>query len=61
MVTLTAVLKFLGLFIVDLISSVTDWFQTKPAWAKQELLEETELKSTGGSESDILFTLQSLF
>uniref|UniRef100_A0A3Q1FG98 Uncharacterized protein n=1 Tax=Acanthochromis polyacanthus TaxID=80966 RepID=A0A3Q1FG98_9TELE len=44
-------LRVLGLFVADLISSVMDWFQTKPEWAKLEVLEDTELKTTGGGES----------
>lgn len=52
MVTVTTVLKAVSLFVAELISSVTDWFQTKPAWANLEVLEDTELKTTGGGESD---------
>ncbi|KAI3363217.1 hypothetical protein L3Q82_011853, partial [Scortum barcoo] len=48
MVTVTAVLKAMGLFVAELISTVTDWFQTKPEWANLEVLENTELKTTGG-------------
>uniref|UniRef100_A0AAQ5XC89 Peroxiredoxin-like 2A n=1 Tax=Amphiprion ocellaris TaxID=80972 RepID=A0AAQ5XC89_AMPOC len=48
MVTVTTVLKVLSLFVAELISSITDWFQTKPEWAKLEVLEDTELKTTGG-------------
>lgn len=48
MVSATTVLKALSLFVAELISSVTDWFQTKPTWADLEVLENTELKSTGG-------------
>ncbi|KAK1904935.1 Peroxiredoxin-like 2A [Dissostichus eleginoides] len=48
MVSVTTVLKSVSLFVAELISSVTDWFQTKPAWANLEVLEDTELKSTGG-------------
>lgn len=51
MVTVTAVLKFFSLFVAELISSITDWFQTKPAWAKLEVLEDTELKTTGGGKA----------
>ena len=50
MVSVTTVLKAVSLFVAELISSVTDLFQTKPAWANLEVLEDTELKSTGGSE-----------
>uniref|UniRef100_A0A3B4YCF4 Peroxiredoxin-like 2A n=1 Tax=Seriola lalandi dorsalis TaxID=1841481 RepID=A0A3B4YCF4_SERLL len=50
MVTVTTVLKFLCVFVAELISSLTDWFQTQPAWAKLEVLEETELKATGVHE-----------
>lgn len=50
MVTVTAVLKVLSVFVAELVSSITDWFQTKPTWAKLEVLEDTELKTTGGSE-----------
>ena len=49
-VTVTTVLKAVSLFIVELISSITDWFQTKPVWANLEVLEKTELKTTGGGE-----------
>lgn len=52
MVTVTTVLKAVSLFVAELISSITDWFQTKPAWANLEVLEDTELKTTGGSESE---------
>lgn len=48
MVTVTTVLKAVGLFVAELISSFTDWFQTKPTWANLEVLENTELKTTGG-------------
>jgi len=48
MVTVATVLQALGLFVGELISSVTDWFQTAPAWASLEVLENTELKTTGG-------------
>ncbi|KAF1375712.1 hypothetical protein PFLUV_G00223040 [Perca fluviatilis] len=48
MVSVTVVLKALSLFVAELISSVTDWFQSKPAWANLEVLENTELKTTGG-------------
>ncbi|TNN75229.1 Redox-regulatory protein [Liparis tanakae] len=48
MVTVTTVLKAVSLFVAQLISSVADWFQSEPAWAKLEVLEETELKTTGG-------------
>uniref|UniRef100_A0A8D0A7W9 Uncharacterized protein n=1 Tax=Sander lucioperca TaxID=283035 RepID=A0A8D0A7W9_SANLU len=48
MVSVTMVLKALSLFVAELISSVTDWFQSKPAWANLEVLENTELKTTGG-------------
>lgn len=50
MVTVTTVLKAVGLFVAELISSFTDWFQTKPTWANLEVLENTELKTTGGGE-----------
>lgn len=50
MVTVTTALKVLSVFVAELISSITDWFQTKPTWAKLEVLEDTELKTTGGSE-----------
>uniref|UniRef100_A0A8C2ZJ72 Redox-regulatory protein FAM213A n=1 Tax=Cyclopterus lumpus TaxID=8103 RepID=A0A8C2ZJ72_CYCLU len=52
MVTVTVVLKAVSLFVVEFISSVTDWFQSEPAWANLEVLEETELKTTGGGESE---------
>lgn len=52
MATVTTVLKAVGLFVAELISSFTDWFQTKPAWANLQVLENTELKTTGGSESN---------
>lgn len=52
MVTVTMALKTVGLFVAELISSITDWFQTKPAWANLDVLEDTELKTTGGSESE---------
>ncbi|KAM3606123.1 uncharacterized protein V6R79_011019 [Siganus canaliculatus] len=48
MLTATTVLKALSLFIAELISSITDWFQTSPVWANLEVLENTELKTTGG-------------
>lgn len=51
MVTATTALKAVCLFIAELLSSLTDWFQTKAAWAQLEVLENTELKTTGGSES----------
>lgn len=51
MVSVTSVLKEVILFVAELISSVTDWFQSEPGWAKLEVLEETELKTTGGGES----------
>lgn len=50
MVTVTMVLKAVSLYVAELISSITDWFQTKPAWASLEVLENTDLKSTGGGE-----------
>uniref|UniRef100_A0A7N6B6S0 Peroxiredoxin-like 2A n=1 Tax=Anabas testudineus TaxID=64144 RepID=A0A7N6B6S0_ANATE len=50
MVTVTMVLKAVSLYVAELISSITDWFQTKPAWASLEVLENTDLKSTGGEE-----------
>uniref|UniRef100_A0A3Q3WA71 Redox-regulatory protein FAM213A n=1 Tax=Mola mola TaxID=94237 RepID=A0A3Q3WA71_MOLML len=50
MVTVTTVLKTVGLFVAELISSITDWFQTKPAWASLGVLEDTELKTTGVHE-----------
>uniref|UniRef100_A0A4W6CFA4 Peroxiredoxin-like 2A n=1 Tax=Lates calcarifer TaxID=8187 RepID=A0A4W6CFA4_LATCA len=53
MVPVTTALKVFSLFVAELISSITDWFQTKPAWANIEVLENTELKTTGGGESDI--------
>ncbi|CAJ1067396.1 unnamed protein product [Xyrichtys novacula] len=48
MATVTTVLKAVGLFVADFFNSITDWFQTKPAWANVEVLEETELRTTGG-------------
>lgn len=48
MAAVTAVLKAMSLFVADLLSSFTDWFQTKPAWANPEVLGETELRTTGG-------------
>ncbi|KAM8858707.1 peroxiredoxin-like 2A [Spinachia spinachia] len=48
MVSVTSVLKAVTLFVAELISSITDWFQSEPGWAKLEELEETELKTTGG-------------
>lgn len=50
MVIATMVLKAVSLFVAELLSSITDWFQTKPAWANLEVLENTELKSTGDGE-----------
>lgn len=50
MVTATAVLKAVSLFVLEFISSITDWFQTKPVWADLKVLEDTELKTTGGGE-----------
>lgn len=44
----SSILKALGLFVAELISSITDWFQTKPEWANLKVLEDTELKTTGG-------------
>lgn len=52
MVTVTAVLKTVSLLVAEFISNITDWFQTKPAWANVEVLEATELKTTGGGESE---------
>ncbi|XP_072293364.1 peroxiredoxin-like 2A [Eucyclogobius newberryi] len=46
--TAGAVLKAVGLFVAELLSSITNWFQTKPAWANLRVLEDTELKTTGG-------------
>ncbi|KAA8583781.1 hypothetical protein FQN60_014989 [Etheostoma spectabile] len=46
--SVTVVLKALSLFVAKLISSVTDWFLSKPAWANLEVLEDTELKTSGG-------------
>ncbi|CAL8361132.1 unnamed protein product [Boreogadus saida] len=43
-----ATLRAVSLFILELLSSFTDWFLTKPAWAQLEVLENTELKTTGG-------------
>lgn len=51
MSTVNAVLKVVVLYLAELVSSVSDWFQTKAEWANQEVLEDTELKTTGGSES----------
>lgn len=51
MSTVNVVLKVVILYFAELVSSVTDWFQTQPEWANQEVLENTELKTTGGSES----------
>lgn len=48
MVTVSTVVKSLGLLVAELVSSITDWFQTKPEWANLEVLEDTELKTTGG-------------
>ncbi|TKS85652.1 Redox-regulatory protein FAM213A [Collichthys lucidus] len=48
MVTVTAVLKTVSLLVAEFISNITDWFQTKPAWANLEVLEAIELKTTGG-------------
>uniref|UniRef100_A0A3Q3EQI5 Uncharacterized protein n=1 Tax=Labrus bergylta TaxID=56723 RepID=A0A3Q3EQI5_9LABR len=48
MATVTTVLKAVSMFVAELMSSFTDWFQTKPAWANLEVLEETELRTTGG-------------
>lgn len=53
MVTVTTVLKAVGLFVAELVSSFTDWFQTKPAWANIDVLENTELKTTGGSKANL--------
>lgn len=53
MMTVTTVLKAVSLFVAELVSSFTDWFQTKPAWANLEVLENTELKTTGGSKSKL--------
>ncbi|CAL9687470.1 unnamed protein product [Knipowitschia caucasica] len=46
--TADAVLKALGLFVAHLLSSITDWFQTKAVWADLKVLEDTEVKTTGG-------------
>lgn len=48
MVTVTTVLKAVSLFVAEVIRSITDWFQTKPVWADLKILEDTELKTTGG-------------
>lgn len=48
MSTVNAVLKVLILYFAELVSS---WFQTQPDWANQEVLENAELKTTGGSQS----------
>lgn len=52
MATVNTLLKAVSLFVAELISSITDWFQTKPVWANLEVLEDTELKTTGGGESE---------
>lgn len=52
MATVTTLLKAMSLFVAEFISSITDWFQTKAAWANLEVLENTELKTTGGGESE---------
>lgn len=52
--TVSGVLKALGLFIAELLSSITDWFQTKPQWANLRVLEDTELKTTGGGASCVV-------
>ncbi|CAL8298752.1 unnamed protein product [Merluccius merluccius] len=44
----TAALKAVGLFLAGLLSSLTDRFLAKPAWAQLEVLESTQLKTTGG-------------
>lgn len=49
--TVTTVLKAVSLFVAEVISSITDWFQTKPVWADLKILEDTELKTTGGGKS----------
>ncbi|XP_020785273.2 peroxiredoxin-like 2A [Boleophthalmus pectinirostris] len=46
--TAGSVLKAVGLFVAHLLSSITDCFQTKAAWADLRVLQETELKTTGG-------------
>lgn len=51
MSTVSAVLKAVILYFAERVSSITDWFQTEPEWANREVLESTELKTTGGSES----------
>lgn len=51
MVTVNTVLKVVSLFVAEVISSITDWFQTKPEWANLKVLQDTELKTTDGGES----------
>ncbi|XP_033835387.1 peroxiredoxin-like 2A [Periophthalmus magnuspinnatus] len=46
--TAGSVLKAVGLFVAELLSFITDRFQTKAAWANLRVLEDTELKTTGG-------------
>ncbi|CAF98685.1 unnamed protein product [Tetraodon nigroviridis] len=48
MSTVSALLKAVMLHFAELVSSVTDWFQTKPERANQGVLENAELKTTGG-------------
>ncbi|CAB1312859.1 unnamed protein product [Coregonus sp. 'balchen'] len=48
MVTSNQALKAVGLFIAYLLKSITDLFLTKPLWANLKVLEETDLKTTGG-------------
>ncbi|KAJ3610382.1 hypothetical protein NHX12_022474 [Muraenolepis orangiensis] len=50
MVTVTTALRAVSLFLAELLSSLTDWFQTRPAWARLEVLENTELRTTGGTQ-----------
>lgn len=50
MSSVNTVLKVAILYLAELVSSVSDWFQTKPEWANKDILENAELKTTGGSE-----------
>ncbi|XP_055777829.1 peroxiredoxin-like 2A [Salvelinus fontinalis] len=48
MVTANQALKAVGLFIACLLKSITDLFLTKPLWASLKVLEDTDLRATGG-------------
>lgn len=53
MVTANQALKAVGLFIAYLLKSITDLFLTKPLWASLKVLEDTDLRATGGSKNRV--------